>query len=113
MTEFFNRVKQFTSKQQGLDEKDITEDACLEKDLGIYGDDATEYLIAFGKEFNVDVSQFMAADYFSPEGLDFIDSFIKFFTGKKKNKQPKKELTIWHLEKAVIAGRLDEDVING
>jgi hypothetical protein len=46
----------------------------------------------------------MAADYFKPEGLDILGFFSKGI--------PRKNLTVGHLEKAVIAGRLDEEVIN-
>ncbi|MFL5787124.1 MAG: hypothetical protein ACJ748_03655 [Flavisolibacter sp.] len=45
----------------------------------------------------------MPADYFKGEGIDI-------FFWKRENK--KKGLTVGHLEKAIIAGRLDEEVIN-
>ena len=106
----FDKIKKFTTKQAGVMEKEVTEDAGLENDLGVSGDDAVEFIMAFAKEFNVDVSKFMAADYFSPEGDSILPAIIRFFTGKKHPKQ--KELRIKHLEKAVIAGRLDEEVIN-
>jgi acyl carrier protein len=79
--------------------------------LGISGGDAVEFIIAFGKKFNVNVSKFMAAEYFNPEGDLILPAIIRFLTGKKKRKQ--KCLKIIHLEKAVIAGRLDEEVITG
>jgi acyl carrier protein len=109
-SEIFDRIKKFTVKQGAVEEEEVTEDASLEKDLGIYGDDAIEFIIAYGKEFGVDVSKFMAADYFSPEGDLILPAIIRFFAGKKKTQ--KKELTLRHLERAVLAGRLDEDVIN-
>ena len=86
----------------------------LYEDLGIYGDDANEFLVAFGKEFNVDVSNFMAADSSKGEGgVDFITPIINLFE-KDKIRQVKatKTLTLRHLEKAIKAGRLDEEVIN-
>jgi acyl carrier protein len=108
--QIFDRIKQFTSKQAGIVEGKITENLSLENDLGIYGDDAVEFIIAFGKEFNVDVSNFMAADYFSAEGDPVLPAIIRFITNKKKRKL--KDLRLIHLKKAVKAGRLDEDVIN-
>ncbi len=105
----FDKVKAFTSELAGIKEESILETSSVEKDLGIYGDDAVEYILAFGKKFNVDVSNFMAADYFSPEGIDIIGAVVRMFTGKPK---PIKTLTISHLVKAIIAGRLDEDIIN-
>ena len=109
-SEIFDKIKKFTVKQAAVTEEEVTENASLENDLGVSGDDAVEFIIAFGKEFNVDVSKFMAADYFSPEGDFILPAIIRFFTGKKKTKQ--KDLILKHLEKAMIAGRLDEEVIN-
>jgi hypothetical protein len=80
----------------------ITKDTTIEKDLKITGDDAMEFMISYSNEFHVDVSNFMAADYFSPEGTSFL------FPDSKK----RKILTIGDLEKGVIAGRLDESVIS-
>ena len=109
-SEILNALKRFTVKQSGVKEEEVTEEASLEKDLGIYGDDAMEFIEAFSKAFNVDISRFMAAEYFSPEGDVILPTIIRFLTGKKKTKL--KDLIIKHLEKAVITGRLDEEVIN-
>lgn len=106
----FNKIKQFTSDHCGLEESMIKEDSLLETDLGIYGDDAIEYIVAFGKEFNVDVANFMAADYFSPEGgFNLPPVIAKFFGIKKECRE--KELRITDLIHAVIEGKLDEQVI--
>ena len=104
--ELLNAIRIFTQEQAGRDPNEIEETTFLEKDLGTYGDDAIEYILTFGKTFNVDVSRFMAADYFSGEGWEIFSEF-----GKKKRE--KKELSIAHLIKAIKAGRLDEEVING
>jgi hypothetical protein len=92
----------------------LTDSTRLYEDLGIYGDDAVEFLIDFGKEFNVDVSNFMAADYFKGEpGVDFVTPIINLFKKDKiKPVKATKTLTLGHLEKAIKAGRLDEEVIN-
>ena len=108
--DIFNQVKIFTVNSIGVDEDEISEDTRLESDLGVYGDDAIEYVLAFGMKFNVDVTNFMFSDYFSPEGDFILSAIIRIFTGKKNTKQ--KELTIRHLLKAIKAGRLDEVVIN-
>ncbi|AFD07247.1 DUF1493 family protein [Solitalea canadensis] len=108
--EIFDTIKKFIVKQAAVTEIEVTECASLENDLGITGDDAVEFIIAFGKEFNVDVSKFSAAEYFEPEGDRIFPAIIRLFTGRQKAKQ--KDLIMKHLEKAVIAGRLDEEVIN-
>ena len=117
--EIFDRLKKFISEQGFgytlpfpllFKKKEIKRETAIEKDPGITGDDSDEFLIAFGKEFNVDVSQFPIGNYFDDEGDPILPAIIRFLTNKKKRKT--KELTIGHLEKAIIAGRLDEEVIN-
>jgi acyl carrier protein len=108
--ELFSRLKEFVIKQSCVDDEEITPETKISDDLGVSGDDAVEFITAFGREFNVDVSHFMAADYFEPEGDVILPAILRFLTGRKK--EQKKVLTVDHLEKAVIAGRLDEEVIN-
>jgi len=52
----------------------------------------------------------MAADYFDGEGDFILPSIIRMFTGKRKGKN--KVLTVAHLGKGILVGKLDETVIN-
>ena len=90
--------------------KVISRDTKLEGDLKITGDDSDEFLIAFGKEFNVDVINFRIGEYFGDEGDPILPTIIRPLLGKEKRKT--KVLTVGHLEKAILAGRLDEEIIN-
>jgi len=103
-------LKKFTQNETGRDCVKMTEDTPLEEGLGIYGDDASDYILAFRKQFKVDVSKFMAGDYFIGEGVP-ISSIVRAIVGKQ-NKQ-KKQLLVLHLINAIKEGRLDEEVING
>jgi len=107
----FDKLKEFIVEQVGVEENAVTPYARLYDDLGVYGDDATELLIEYGKRFNVDVSKFMAADYFKGEGIDMIGGLIRLFSGKQSTGL--KTLTVNDLEKGMVAGRLDEEVIAG
>lgn len=98
----------FIIKETGVEDDVLTGETSLEEDLGIYGDDAIEFICAFSKRFNVDFSRFMAADYFGPEGDVILPSIIRAFTGKKKQKL--KELKLKHLEAAIAASKLDETI---
>lgn len=109
-TDLFSELQEFIVNKVGVDYAEVTRDAKLEEDLGIYGDDAIELLVAYEKKFSVNISNFMAADYFSPEGDIILPALIRMITGKKKKKT--KYLTIEHLEKGILAGTLDEHVIN-
>lgn len=108
--DIFDKLKSFVVEKAGVDANEVVREAGIEEDLGIYGDDAMELLVAYGKFFNVDVTKFMAADYFSPEGDAILPAIIRLFTGNKRRKT--KILTVGHLEKGILAGRLDEGVIN-
>jgi hypothetical protein len=108
--EVLEKLKQFVVEQRWEYDFPLTRATLVETELKITGDDAVEFLIAYGKCFNVDVSHFMAADYFDGEGDVILPAIIRAITGKKK--PLKKNLTLGHLEKGILAGRLDEEVIN-
>jgi hypothetical protein len=117
--EIFNKLKTFIVSQGfgytlpwplTFKKKEISRETTIEKGLRIVGDDADEFLITFGKEFSVDISRFPIGDYFGDVGDLILPAIIRIFTGKQKRKT--KALTVGHLEKAIIAGRLDEEVIN-
>jgi hypothetical protein len=93
-----------------LKKKKVTREAKIEHDLGITGDDAIELLVEYGKTFNLDISRFMAVEYFDGEGDPILPAIIRFLKGKKKKKN--KILTVGHLEKGIYAGCLDEETIN-
>jgi acyl carrier protein len=108
----FAELKEFIVEQVGVDENEVTPNARLYDDLGVYGDDAIDLLINYGKKFIVDVSGFMAADYFKGEGIDLIGGLFRLFTGKRLATELK-VLTVNDLEKGISAGKLDEEVIAG
>jgi len=107
----FDNLKAFIVELIGVHKNEVTLDSRLYEDLGVYGDDATELLVKYGKQFNVDVSKFMAADYFKGEGIDLIGGLIRLISGKRLSEL--KVLTVKDLEKGIVAGRLDEEVIAG
>ena len=106
----FEELKQFIENQLWKFDFPLKKATKIENDMGITGTDAIDFIIAYGKHFNVDVSKFMAADYFGPEGglyLPFKIPFLKFLLRTYKTKI----LTLGDLEKGIIAGKLDDTVI--
>lgn len=81
-------------------DKPISGKLCLEKDLGIYGDDAEDFLFKCGKKYNVDLSNFNFGKYFTKETW-----FI--FYGKSFQKKPKYDLTIEDLVQSIKKGKLE------
>src|SRR5580700_4173422 len=100
----FDKLKEFVVELAGVYENEVTPNARLYDDMGIYGDDASELLVKYGKKFNVNISKFMAADYFKGEGdIDLIiDDLARRFTGKIPSSGLKVR-TVRELEKGILA----------
>jgi hypothetical protein len=99
--EFLKQVLGLIEKKMGRYKKPITRETCLEKDLGMTGDDAVEFLLDYGKKYSVDLTKFDIRKYFMPEGDVF---------GMSSHKE--KELTVGDLEKGIIAKQLSEEIIS-
>lgn len=93
-------VKNFISGEFGIDESRIKFDTDLQSDLNIYGDDASEFISLFAKQFNVDIKSFNFDEYFKGEGFSFVE-----FLGLKAVPVYKK-LIIQDLVRAVELGYL-------
>ncbi len=96
-----------------IDDVPLTENTLLEKDLRITGDEACDFIVEYGKHFNVNVSNFMADQYFQAEGheYDWLSPLLQTFRLKKED-PPIKPFTLGDLVKGIKAGKLDESVLN-
>lgn len=103
-----NAVIEFICEFQGFEKNEINLESRLLNDLWIYGDDAVELILAFGRKFNVDVSEFMSSEYFLNEGSLFAPLFychLNFLFVKRK------VIKVKDLMSAIYAGKLNHDVI--
>lgn len=82
----------------------------LDEDLTINGDDAKDFIRAFGRKFNIEVANFIAVTQFETDGEVILPGMVRFLSGRKKIDF--KVITIGDLEKAVIIGRLDETILS-
>ncbi len=96
----FAELVSFISDKSGKHDIPITRQTLIEDDLGITGEDAYDLIKELSKKYQINISGFNFAKYFNEEPLMFLPDrkVIPF--------------TVAHLEKAIIAGRLDEEVIN-
>lgn len=62
----------------GIGSIPVTFETTLEKDLGMSGDDALEFIAEVGLRFNVDVSAFQFSKYFYSEGDVILPGIIIF-----------------------------------
>ena len=90
----------------------IDENTIVEDDLKITGDEAVDFLIKYGKFFNVDVSNFYADKYFKGEGEDWdiISRILEDFGWSKKT-ETRKIFTVGDMIKGIKAGKLNEEVL--
>lgn len=61
-------MREFRREERGKYRFELKEQHSLQSDLNIYGLDAVDFILNFGKRFGVDVSGFDAEKYFKPEG---------------------------------------------
>ncbi len=106
--EIFERIVQFAEEEFGLRARDgrVDRDVKLYEDMKLYGDDAVEFLIEFGKKFNVDVSKFETDKFFKGEGYDLWSAIKELYDPEKYPIYPKRPLTLGDLEQAAINGKL-------
>lgn len=76
------RLFLFVKCESCVDDVEISMDTRLEDDLGVYGDDAVDFIVKYSDTFNVDVSDFNIKDFFSPEQdllskLLFMSGFLR------------------------------------
>jgi hypothetical protein len=98
----FQEITKLIPEYLYKDKFPLSEGTRLEEDLGYYGEDAELLLIEFSKKFNVDISEFDFAKYFSPEPFSF--SFLKSNFGNRTKKTS--SLTLGDLARAIINRKL-------
>jgi hypothetical protein len=96
----FVQIVSFIKEQTRAYNSIITRETLIEDDLGVTGEEASDLIQNFAKKYKIDITEFNFEKYFNDEPSVFT-------VGKKIS-----PFTVGYLEKAVIAGRLDEEVIN-
>ncbi len=93
-TENLMSLEQFIEEQGFSSNENLKETTLLERDLRITGDDAVEFILAFGQKFNVDVSKFRLDEYFEAEGIlgPFFSFFYRYIGSSTKKKIKIKDL---------------------
>lgn len=101
--QLFEQLKQLIYKQRWHYKKELQRETTLERDLGITGDDAVEFMEAFSEEFNVDVSKLDLRKYFDGEGFSLIP-FMNVFRRSDRTSPRLTQMTIGDLERAAKLG---------
>jgi acyl carrier protein len=102
--EIFDQIKAFVIEQRWEYDFVLTRETGLRKVLKILGDDATDFILAFGKTFNVNLSKMHLDKYFPPEGSAILSTIIRLLMLKQAPTYL--SLTLGDLEEADKTGRL-------
>ncbi|WP_138993126.1 DUF1493 family protein [Larkinella sp. C7] len=99
-----DQIKALVFELRGHYKFELTANTSLQKDLGIYGDDASEFIERFGQIFQVDISEFNYAKYFAGEGGIFTPWLTNWL--KIDDDFGKEPLTLGDLEAAIESKKL-------
>lgn len=102
----------FARKQAGLwRQHTLTASTRLERDLGVTGIDADEFMEAFFSEFDVLSGDYDGGRYFGPEGLELGLSFLGRWLERRREaeKPARQELTLAMLQRAIDLGRWESE----
>ncbi len=96
-------------------EKDsVGPDSRLFSDLGLDGDDAYEFMVAFAAKYKVDLSEFHWLHYFGDEGIDpfkpVVETIARLVNPSIRRRwraasEAEREITIEHLARVAAEGR--------
>ncbi len=96
-----DEVIDFLSRRQAVPRERLTLETHLREDLGMEGDDASEFLEDFSKRFGVDFSEFNFDRHFGPEvAFNPVLLFIGFVFKRPSRLHPdlgKYPITVKHL----------------
>lgn len=104
-------VLDFVNKERGSmwwTKKKLSLDTRLREDLGIEGDDAYDFFVAFEERFQVNLENLSLGKYFGPEGCgpEWVFKLSMWLQGKKVTIiKDKTVLTVNDLVQAVKAGK--------
>jgi hypothetical protein len=96
----FPELISYLKEKSGEHNMPIERQTLIEDDLGVTGEDAYDLIVQISKMYQIDITGFDFAKYFNDEPLIFLsDRMVLPFT-------------VGHLEKAIIAGRLNDEIVN-
>ena len=98
-----DEVRQMVAEHSGTEIEKVNERSCLQDDIGMEGEDAEEFMLAYAEKFSVDLSNFWIPDYFLHEYQ--IMNPLSFLSRLIGGDHPKKPLTIMMLAEAAAMGR--------
>jgi hypothetical protein len=96
------RLSSFTREETGLSSKKVlSANTLLAEDLGLTGDEASDFMIKFFKNFQVDGGDFDFHRYFLMEGEGLLYALIRSIATRKRHKLARRPITLAMLDQAI------------
>lgn len=105
MKEKYDKLLDFISLETLESKENITEKTCLDTDLDMYGDEASDFIMKYSNEFKVDISNFDFGKYFRQEGDPILFKLLTRI-GFEKNVE-RKGLTVLDLYNGLLNNKLE------
>lgn len=103
-TEINDKLFDYIKGLNLINPQKLTLDTLLEKDLGITGDDAIDFIEDFAQEFDIDCSSFNYRLYFKEEGVDLFQMINRLFFREKMSTN--RDISLWKLAEAIHRKKL-------
>lgn len=105
-TQIWNALINLISQKTGFNNtSSLSRQSTLNRDIGLEGDDADEFMAAYFDHFKMDYGDYDWSYYFGEEGFNPISVLIDVI----KRKSAPKPLTLGILELAAIMGKWDRE----
>ena len=104
--ELFVDIQNFISDYTGVHKKRITKDTNLQRDLGLHGDEAGDFIEEFSKRYNVDLNGFIFDKHFDTEG-SFNPIYYLYLLLFKRQELRKTIISVSDLLHAAVARKWD------
>jgi hypothetical protein len=98
-----NNLYDLLHKYTSWEKSRIKPETDIQYDLGLYGDEAVEFLNEYSQKFNVDISKFDFCKYFHKEGGIFMPRLIKFLS---RSNSDLKSISVGDLFRGIEVGEL-------
>lgn len=102
------RVIECVARSAGLSAELMRQNRNFEVNFDVDGDDGDELMMAYGKEFGVDLSNFTFSDYFGAEGVVDPISLVLALFERPNARSARRKLTIGNLVESARKGRWEE-----
>ena len=96
----YDKIKIFVSQKCAVSIQELSPQTQLTKDMGLDGDDAVDFMEAFSKEFDVDLSEFEFSKHFGPEA-GFNPFVYLYYLLSAKFKPQYIPITLYDLQEAI------------